>query len=366
MRKVLIFGLIVISFFFLTSVASAWWNENWQYRREITVANTNNDVLTDYQVLVILNETNFNFSHASSNGSDIRFVDGDDSTELSYWIEEWNTSSQTAKIWVKVPHIPANSSVEIYIYYGNPTVASASDGSAVFEFFDDFEDGDVSDWVQVYTGTLEASTEQAKHGSYSLKITSTSSSDAIHAERNFNYSSGVLTVWFYDHDPNLDENFWVKLKNSADYTVVCGVGKNEKVGYYSYRLGTTWHSTGISRSRGWHKVTFVVSGSSVKIYFDDEYQAETTSANDISGISLGWIWATISEYYDTVLVRKYASVEPSVTIGAEERYEKQPSASQKPLVVRKKKNDISEGIVLGFGAALIVIVFLMTRGGDRE
>ena len=39
---------------------------------------------------------------------------------------------------MKVPSIPANSSVEIWMYYGNPELASASDADAVFEFFDDF------------------------------------------------------------------------------------------------------------------------------------------------------------------------------------------------------------------------------------
>jgi len=56
--------------------------------------------------------------------------------KLPYWIEKWDPQNEQAKVWVKVPRIPANSSVDLYVYYGNPSAVSESDGEAVFEFFD--------------------------------------------------------------------------------------------------------------------------------------------------------------------------------------------------------------------------------------
>ena len=47
-----------------------------KYRRKITVTEQSGNDLTDYQVLVELNSSNFDFSHAKSDGSDIRFHDG--------------------------------------------------------------------------------------------------------------------------------------------------------------------------------------------------------------------------------------------------------------------------------------------------
>jgi len=35
------------------------------------------------------------------------------------------------------------------MYYGNPNATSKSNGSAVFEFFDDFQDLNASNWVEV-------------------------------------------------------------------------------------------------------------------------------------------------------------------------------------------------------------------------
>ena len=113
-------------------------NRNFKYRRKITITEQSGSDLTDYQVLIELNSTNFDFSHAQTNGEDIRFTDANGNL-LPYWIEEWDSVNEKAKVWVKVPEIPANSEIEIYMYYGNPTIASASDGDATFDLFDDFE-----------------------------------------------------------------------------------------------------------------------------------------------------------------------------------------------------------------------------------
>ena len=130
MRKVLIFVSVAICLLFLTSVASAsWWNVNWKYRREITITNVNGP-LTDYQILVELNSTNFNFSHAQENGSDIRFVASDDETLLSHWIEVWNSTNQSAKIWVNVSEITEGA--KIFMYYGNENASDVSDANATF------------------------------------------------------------------------------------------------------------------------------------------------------------------------------------------------------------------------------------------
>jgi len=105
-----------------------------KYRRKITITEQSGSDLTDYQVLIELNSSNFNFEHAQTNGEDIRFTDVSGNL-LDYWIEEWDAVNERAKVWVKVPSIPASSSVEIYMYYGNNEITSASNGEATFEFF---------------------------------------------------------------------------------------------------------------------------------------------------------------------------------------------------------------------------------------
>lgn len=111
--------------------------EDWQYQRDITIHENSGMTLNDFQVLVELSGTDF-MNEIQTDCEDIRFTDADGNS-LSYWIEEFNEGLKYARIWVKVPEIPANSKTGIVMWYGNPSADSASDGDAVFEFFDDFD-----------------------------------------------------------------------------------------------------------------------------------------------------------------------------------------------------------------------------------
>nr|NIP43001.1 DUF2341 domain-containing protein [candidate division Zixibacteria bacterium]NIR65137.1 DUF2341 domain-containing protein [candidate division Zixibacteria bacterium]NIS16576.1 DUF2341 domain-containing protein [candidate division Zixibacteria bacterium]NIS48153.1 DUF2341 domain-containing protein [candidate division Zixibacteria bacterium]NIU16269.1 DUF2341 domain-containing protein [candidate division Zixibacteria bacterium] len=120
--------------------AQSWYDPGWNYRMPVTIDNSgNSDPLTDYQVKIALNSTNFNFSLAQSNGEDIRFTSSDGITLISHWIESWDAIGESAVVWVKVPSVSALSTIDVYMYYGNASVVDASDGSVTFEFFDDFE-----------------------------------------------------------------------------------------------------------------------------------------------------------------------------------------------------------------------------------
>lgn len=89
------------------------------------------------------------FNDVKSDGSDIRFTDFDGKTELNYWIEELNntaTGKKNYKAWVKT-NVPASSSKDIYMYYGNSsaTASSYNNGDNVFELFVD--KNDIAGWT---------------------------------------------------------------------------------------------------------------------------------------------------------------------------------------------------------------------------
>jgi uncharacterized repeat protein (TIGR01451 family) len=120
-------------------VGPPWYDEAWHYRRPVVITN-NGASLTYYQVLVTLDSSNFNFSRAKNDGSDIRFTHSDGTTELKYWIESWDSGNQLAYIWVRVPSL-GNGNTNIYLYYNNPQATAVSDGVATFDSFED-------DWSQ--------------------------------------------------------------------------------------------------------------------------------------------------------------------------------------------------------------------------
>jgi len=103
----------------------------WNYESKLVIDPATPE--PDYQVMVQLDSSEFNYSHAKTDGSDIRFYDVSNNS-LNYWVESWNNSGKSI-IWVKVPDIGTS---KIYMYYGNPSAVSESNGDATFLFFDDF------------------------------------------------------------------------------------------------------------------------------------------------------------------------------------------------------------------------------------
>ena len=108
----------------------------WNYRRKIKITNSG-DLLQNYQLRLTLDSSNFDFTKANSDGSDIRFTTPQHDIRLPYWIETWDGTNQKATVWVKVLNIPSGDSY-IYMYYGNSSATSEANGDDVFLFFDDF------------------------------------------------------------------------------------------------------------------------------------------------------------------------------------------------------------------------------------
>uniref|UniRef100_A9A856 DUF2341 domain-containing protein n=1 Tax=Methanococcus maripaludis (strain C6 / ATCC BAA-1332) TaxID=444158 RepID=A9A856_METM6 len=103
----------------------------------IKIENPNNYALTDYQVKVILDSSNFNFTE-NNNGLYIEFFDND-SDSVDYWIEYWNASSEQAIVWLEA-NLTADSISEFTI---NSSGTGTSSGADVFLLFDGFEDSTI-------------------------------------------------------------------------------------------------------------------------------------------------------------------------------------------------------------------------------
>lgn len=111
-------------------VSHASWNEDWTGRKKITLTGPAGEVV-DAPVLIRLHTGNFDFLSANVNGSDLRFVAGDDKTELKFHMEKWDSVNQMALVWVKVPNLSAKT--EIFLYFGNEKAAPASDAKGTYD-----------------------------------------------------------------------------------------------------------------------------------------------------------------------------------------------------------------------------------------
>jgi len=110
----------------LPLISRAWWSDEWNFRKEITFDLTDKGANitgtpTDVPVLIRLHLGNFGyFGDTKPDGSDLRFVAGDDKTPLKFHIERYDATSQLAFVWVNVPRLSGGLATDkIYLYYGN-------------------------------------------------------------------------------------------------------------------------------------------------------------------------------------------------------------------------------------------------------
>lgn len=109
----------------------------WRYQRELRLNTTSpgadiEGTLHDFPVLIRLNEDNFDFSQAHSDGEDLLFTK-EDGTGLPHEIERWDPVTEVAEVWVKVDTLPGNAVTVITMHWGNLAISGSSDGRAVFD-----------------------------------------------------------------------------------------------------------------------------------------------------------------------------------------------------------------------------------------
>lgn len=131
---------LLLFFCVLPNIANAWWNEDWAYRKKITLDTTPvgadfSEAVNQIPMLVRLHTGNFAyFLDIKPNGGDIRFLASDDKTPLKFHIEKLDPLNEVALIWVKLPVISANSNQQsIWMYYGNPNATAATDSGGTYD-----------------------------------------------------------------------------------------------------------------------------------------------------------------------------------------------------------------------------------------
>jgi hypothetical protein len=100
---------IILALVALPQIALGWWNDDWKFRKRLTIDVTAVSAavsagLTEISLPVRLDAGNFAyFSDVDKSGADLRFVASDDRTPLEYRLERIDTGAQLAVAWVKIP-----------------------------------------------------------------------------------------------------------------------------------------------------------------------------------------------------------------------------------------------------------------------
>jgi hypothetical protein len=306
----------------------------WTYRRPITVSNTGG-ALTDYQVLVSLDTASLiSAGKMRSDCGDIRFTDSDRISLLNYWIESPCNSAST-KIWVKVPSIPASSSKAIYVYYGNPSATSASNGSATFDWFDDFSSNTLANYDHL-TGLGWHPIPYGTSGSCTFSYDSANQRISFSCPDNYMSAISPKTVLF-PNIANLRVRFKVLMSSFSDsecgisihvrysdisntyYIALSNAGDESELGKRVGGTDTVLAETNFTASTNVvYTLEFQASGSTLRYLRDG---AVVASVTDTSLTSAGRVLiypSEISGWLDEIIIGRFTSPEPTISVGTEE------------------------------------------------
>lgn len=287
--------------------------ESWAYNKEIEVQENSGEELVDYQVLVSLDSSNFDFSKAKPDGSDLRFVS--EGEELGYWIEDWDAESGNARIWVKVPIVPAEGVAKVLMYYGNEATAAASDGNATFEFFDDFESGNFDKWDGYSGWNISSDAYQGGSSAYA-------SGAPQRLSKSLKISEGVLEGYFkFDETDEYHYPYIPSFDVSGSYLLSA-----KPDGHFGYwPKGGSYQNLPVDETYEadkWYdiRVDFSFPETKYWVYIDGELK--TPSGLDLLNGSIIQSLVHLNTassgsggmYVDVSRVRKYASTEPTITI----------------------------------------------------
>jgi len=265
--------------------------------REVDIDNRgNSSELTDYQVDIDVS------NHVDKQG--VRFVD-DNLQIVDYWEEDSDT------IWAEIPKIIGNKVSAIRILHGD--VDSASDGEATFEFFDDFETGDLTTGPMSWTPRASTESNGVAHidcsgGSYQQMYVSSSL-----------YEN---TAWAFDWKKieSGDTTFiFGFISNVYNWGVFNGVYDFEIIGSNIYIendrinriISTTWANDLLD-----HTFEVTKDGTGNFELFIDGISEGTAHDTEFSSSSYMSFWEHnyIGIDIDNFRVRKYTSPEPTAVI----------------------------------------------------
>lgn len=288
--------------------------------REISIQPSTSDLI-DYPVKITVGFD----SDMQSDFRDLRFFDAADAP-LNYWLEDYSASVQ-ATVWVQVPSIAQGASTSIQMLYGSRSAASKSNGEATFPFFDDFETASVntSQWnvmgtPSVSDGQLTVQNPTTSDFEYLSSIDAWGSRKALRVrgalgDKSSNTQSGRHNKWFgWESLPGTQTDSRVTAINQVDLgfsaLTIAQAGDDE---------GTEYHDLAADYT-GDRVFEIARTVSEDRFYVSDVLEVTATAFNsgDISRhIVIQAARVLLPMSFDWVLVRDYASPEPSAIVGPE-------------------------------------------------
>jgi len=281
----------------------------------LLIQNNNNSYLPDYAVNFTINTSELiNAGKLHETCWDIRISD-ENGTIFPHYLE-YGCNSSIAKIWTKV-NLSNGGNSTYYINYGSSDPVDASNGTNVFHFFDNFEDGDVSDWTDQNEPIIANSTSPAM-GNYSFHVRNDGISDSAGAYIVFPNITGGAAISWHSRTNNIalysayfrvtnqvwQEIMWTYARGTGDWSFL-NSGHNLVV---DPTLADTWYHLEM-KDINFTSQTVDAWANGTKMFDDIAFRNGITNIDRI--MVYGWNAGT-EQWYDDIIVRNYVEDEPTV------------------------------------------------------
>ncbi len=296
----------------LLSDNNNWWNDNWPYRKLITIDHDQIDVdQINFPFLVHISSDSDLGNYAQDDGDDIVFIIySDNITQLNHEIEYFDGSGGELIAWINIPSLSSSEDTKLWIYYGNSDSGNQ----------ENIEDTWNSNYVMVQhlnepTGELIDSTSNNNDGSNDNATFN--SSAKIDGAYNFNGIDNNIDVGTFDVvGSGLTISIWFNADSFSENTLCTSglrliskaTGQDSSQHYwmiapadygdmFRYRLRTESSGTsnlivstdGLSTGT-WYNVVATYDGSYMRIYNNGIELGSSTKTGNISTNSDVSVW----------------------------------------------------------------------------
>ena len=297
----------------------AWWDNDWNYKRQINISENSGSTLNNYSVLLYINYSKDTGSKANSDFSDLRFLNSTETGELGYWIEN-KSDGNYAWVWIKLPELVSSTNTSIYMYYGNSGSSSNSDESDAFLFYEGFEYSDSvtnHGWTLGYGNIPVTTTAQAYSGSRSATTSSSSGFSTMNKASSLSFGNSIMNVKILARTGSYHKTIMRYAVHNDPFYLAVDVAYDPN---FVKRIIASETSSSQTISGSWQDFTFVYDGTNYNLYIDGISQGSGagSSPNDLQ---FGDYWGGNSGekmWIDDITIRAYASVVPTYLIGSEE------------------------------------------------
>lgn len=295
----------------------AWWDSNWDYKRQINITETSGSTLNNYSILLYIPYD----SGMNSDFSDLRFTNDGENTELNYWIEN-KSDSNYAYVWVKIPTLTASSVTSIYMYYGNSGASSNSNGEDTFLWFDSGEVNKVANYTLSGTGGGGSYLDWDSGNNHYVVTGDSSGYDHIWyvdlgISTGFEYRGSVKMNANTECGSGIGFDFYNGAYHMLRYNSGCGGYTGLSLGYtpsnlVEYKYGTTPNTN-------WNDYKVTRIGTNITSYLNGVQVGSNSAVVTGNGFGMTTRMNSNNAYFKDMIVRPLASSEPTYTIGDEQQ-----------------------------------------------